>query len=344
MPVHRRSLERVDQLVERLGPGPWTLAEVRAEGWTTKHIRQAVAEGRLVRPRRGSLALPDAGRSGSVEDLPRLRRRAEVVLTRYAGAVVSHETAARLHGLWLPRVASSDIHLISPRKPDRVEVGVRVHGSRLPRGQIVDLDGVPVTSVARSAVDVARGRSIEDAVVVLDSAARLLAAEAGAELTGLRHDLSLRAACTEGARSELWAAYRAVRRWPFTVVVRTAIPLLDPASESPLESRSRVRILSSELPAPRTAVPVVGASGTTYYADFVWDGWKVIGEADGTSKYGQDPDTVRARLRAERRRQRDLEDAGWAVVRWESTEPGRAMLQRIRRALAHGGWNPVSLG
>lgn len=146
---------------------------------------------------------------------------------------------------------------------------------------------LPVTSVARSAVDVARGRSIDDAVVVLDSAARVLAVRAGVDLRRLRDDPHLRASSAEHARAELWAAYRAVRRWPFTVVVRSSIPLLDPASESPLESRSRVRILRSDVPAPRIAVPVVGASGTTYYADFVWDEWKVIGEADGSAKYGR---------------------------------------------------------
>ncbi len=330
--------------MERLGPGPWTLGEVRAEGWTTAHIRHAVVEGRLERPRRGALALPESVQPSAAVELPRLRRRAEVVLSRYAGAVVSHDTAASLHGLWLPRAAGGDIQLIAPDRPDRAEVGVRVHGSRLPRRQIEDLDGLPVTSVARSAVDVARGRSIEDAVVVLDSAARVLAVRAGVELRRLRHDEDLRASCAEHARAELWAAYRAVRRWPFTVVVRSAIPLLDPASESPLESRSRIRVMSSELPTPRIAVPVVGASGTTYYADFVWDEWRVIGEADGTAKYGEDPVSVRTRLRAERRRQRDLEDAGWVFARWESTEPGRAMLQRIRRALRGQGWIPVSLG
>lgn len=344
MPVHRRSVERVDQLVGQLGPGPWTLAQVRDAGWTTAHVRQAVAEGRLVRPRRGVLALPGVRQDWPAVAASLLRRRAEVVLTRYAGAVVSHETAAALHGLWLPRAENGDVHLISPRPPDRSETGVRVHGSRLPRRHVVDLDGLPATSVARSAVDVARGRSIEDAVVVLDSAARALAITAGVELRQLRRDLGLRAECAARARTEMWSAYRSVRRWPFTVVVRSAIPLLDPASESAFESRSRIRILASELPIPSVAVPVMGASGAWYVADFLWDEWKVIGEADGTGKYGSDPATVRSRLRSERRRQRDLEDAGWVFARWESTEPSRAMLQRIRRTLHDQGWRPVSLG
>lgn len=340
--VHRRSLQRVEQLIHDLGAGPWTVAEVRACGWTYRQIDYAVGSGLLIRPRRGSVARPP-GAASPASDLVSVRSRARVVLSRYAGGVVSHETAGILHGLWLPRPAPSEVVLISPRRPDRIEQGVRVHGSRLPESQKVLLDGVPSTSCARTAVDVARGRSIEDAVVVLDSAARALAAADGVDLRRLRDDLDLRAAVAAAGKRELWSAYQAVRRWPFTVVVRSAIPLLDPASESAFESRSRIRILGSELPAPRIAVPVVGASGTTYYADFVWDEWKVIGEADGTAKYGDDPLTVRGRLRAERRRQRDLEDAGWTFARWESTEPpGRCSHASDGRSGTAVG--PVSLG
>lgn len=344
MRTYSRSRERLEGLIATRGPGPWTISDVRDAGWTVAHIRRAVARGWLVRPRRGSLALAGSLDLPVSDPVSELRRRATVLLARYVGAVVSHVSAATLHGLWLPRPAGPDVHLISPRRPDREQPGVRVHGSRLPRSQIVDLGGLPVTSVARTAVDVARGRSIEDAVLVLDSAARTLAAQAGVDLRRLRHDLELRRVWTAAARAELWEAYLSVRRWPFTVVVRTAIPLVDPASESPLESRSRIRIASSNLPEPAIARTLVGASGTAYTVDFLWDEYRVIGEADGTGKYGDDPVTVRARLRAERRRQRDLEDAGWTFVRWESTEPWQAIIARIRRTLLSHGWTPASLG
>ena len=345
MRTFQRSLDRLDALVDMLGPGPWTLAEVRGAGWSSAHIRRAVDRGWLVRPRRGALALAGGSIPATgIAPAELLRRRAAVVLDRYAGCVVSHSSAAVLHGLWLPQTPTSEVHLISPRRPDRAEPGVRVHGSRIPRDQIVDLRGLPVTSLERTAVDVARGRSLEDAVLVLDGAARAIADQAGIDLRRLRDEPALRSEWSTRARNDLWSAYRAVRRWPFTVVVRTAIPLLDPASESPLESRSRIRIASSNLPEPEIAVPVMGASGRTYVVDFLWRGYRVIGEADGTGKYGEDAATVRARLRAERLRQRDLEDAGWTFARWESTEPARVMVQRIRRTLSDCGWKPVSLG
>lgn len=193
MRTFRRSLERVDALAELLGPGPWTLSEVRAAGWSTAQIRRAVERGWLVRPRRGALALPGGSTPATGIDPSELvGRRAAVLLDRYADCVVSHASAAVLHGLWLPHTPGPEVHLISPRRPDRSEPGVRVHGSRLPRHQIVDVRGLPVTSVERTAVDVARGRSIEDAVLVLDSAARALVADAGIDLRRLRDEPVLR--------------------------------------------------------------------------------------------------------------------------------------------------------
>jgi len=90
----------------------------------------------------------------------------------------------------------------------------------------------------------------------------------------------------------------------------------------------------SHLPRPEVAFPVQGASGRWYYADFAWPDRGILGEADGLAKYGQDPDVVRHRLRAERARQRDLEAAGWTVVRWDSAEHPRSVVARLRAALS----------
>ena len=59
----------------------------------------------------------------------------------------------------------------------------------------------------------------------------------------------------------------------------------------------------------------------------------MLGEADGIGKYGADDAGVARALRAERLRQRDLEDAGWTVVRWDSAEHPRSVLRRLRVAL-----------
>ena len=76
-----------------------------------------------------------------------------------------------------------------------------------------------------------------------------------------------------------------------------------------------------------------GSSGARYVADFAWPERRVLGEADGSGKYGDHAEGVTAALRRERRRQRDLEDAGWTFVRWDSTEGRREVCARLGRVL-----------
>jgi hypothetical protein len=333
--AHATSIERIARLAD-LGEGPWPTRALHAAGWSEDQVRHAVRSGRLVRVRKGMVDLPGSpGTAGNG-----LRSMLAAALETYPHAVGSHETAARLQKVWLPDLPSPVLHLTAPERPDRVPAGIRVHGSRLGSRWISEVDGLAVTSIPRTAVDVARGRSIERAVLVLDGAARQLLVHDGYDLRAVREDLSLRRRLTDEVRSELWSAYESERRWPFTVVVRTAIPLVDPASESPAESRSRIWFVGSDLPQPTIAAAVRGASGTTYFTDFRWEEYGVVGEVDGVTKYGSSESQVRRNLHKERRRQHDLEDDGNLVVRWDAVEPRTAMLTRVRRALRRRGWTP----
>jgi very-short-patch-repair endonuclease len=85
----------------------------------------------------------------------------------------------------------------------------------------------------------------------------------------------------------------------------------DSRAESAFESVSRYRLSLGGLPRPEPQARI-----RKYRVDFLWRDQRVIGEADGLAKYGTDERTVRARLRAERLRQRELEDAGYVFVRW----------------------------
>lgn len=312
-------------LVASIGPGPWPLSALREAGWTDRQVRRAVDSGRLVRPHRGVVDLP------STSHLDRIRAALLVVGPR---AVVSHDSGARVHRLWLPSPASELIHLTEPGRADRTDHGMRIHGSRLSSRHVVTVEGIPTTSLARTAIDVARGRELPEAMVVIDSAAREIIR------TGARHDLRLlrdpgtRAQLRSLAVDAFHDAFQEVWTWPGTVVARAAIALMDPASESPFESRSRGWLHLARLPAPRTAFYVRGASGTWYVADFAWESHRLLGEADGIGKYGQDRASVATSLRAERRRQRDLEDADWRFVRWDSSEQPTTVVARVGRALA----------
>jgi hypothetical protein len=332
MGAHARSVARVVQLVEQLGVGPWTREAVLDAGWTPAQIRRAVDAGRLLRPQRGVLAapLPAAGSPGAPVALTHDQLIAAALLTAPSGAIVSHWSAAELHGLWTPRRLDGHVHLTVPGDHDDVDHGVRRHGSALPQAFVVRRGPTRLTSVARTAVDVARGQRFPDALMTLDSAARILA---GATDPADLRDLERRDAARRGVR-ELWAAYGSVRSWPGSVAVREAIPHLDPGSESAFESTSRGWLILDGLPPPKVGADLLGASGARYFGDFVWEGPRVVGEADGLGKYGRTDREVRAALVAERRRQFDLEEAGWRFVRWDPRERALSWLRRLRAALA----------
>jgi hypothetical protein len=249
-----------------------------------------------------------------------------------ARAVVSHATAAGPQRLWTPGAIDPLVHVTVPGAAERVDAGVRIHGSRLPAAFVHDVDGVPMTSPARTAVDLARGRTFPDAVVAVDGAARAMAQAAGVDRWSIRRGkvpVDLRARIADN----LDDAYRSVWGWPGSRVVRWALDVWDLASESAFESWSRGWILWGNLPTAELNAAVVGASGREYVGDFVWRRQRVIGEADGVAKYGLDAATQRSRLQRQRRREDDLSAAGWRTVRWVTGEPGPVMLARVAREL-----------
>jgi hypothetical protein len=210
---------------------------------------------------------------------------------------------------------------------------MRIHRSRLPQSLVTTRYGLPVTTVARTAVDIARGHRLPEALVALDGAARLIAIEECDLSPAALRDRARRAAVAGHAVERLREAYESVRRWPGSVVVRDGLELVELASESPFESRSRGWMLLAGLPRPVVGLEVRGRSGRRYFADFAWPERLVLGEADGTGKYGATGHEVTTSLRAERTRQRDLEDAGWTFVRWDTTERWRTVIGRLERVL-----------
>jgi hypothetical protein len=210
---------------------------------------------------------------------------------RVGPAAGSHESAAWLHELSMlvplvPRPATVSLTVV--RGMSQYRVGVVVRRAALPAHHVACVLGVPVTSAARTVVDLARERPFADAVVVADSALRLGAADCA----GLRGVL---ADC---------------RGWPG---IRSAIDVMDFAdsrAESALESLGRVLCRDHRLPRPDLQVPIADEHGVFAYGDLGWPRLWTIAECDGLSKYA-DPRV----LRREKLRQERIERAGWEVVR-----------------------------
>jgi hypothetical protein len=175
-------------------------------------------------------------------------------------------------------------------------------------------DGVALTSVARTVVDLARVSSFRDGVVAADSA--------------------LRAGKTTVA--EIGDVIADCERWPGVKRARRVAAFADGSSESALESIGRAAFHEHGLPAPELQVWVgsdeLGVVGRT---DFLWRKHRTIAEADGALKYA-DPGRAIGQLN----RDAQLRDAGFDVTHFtwhEITMTPLQVVERIRAALARGG-------
>lgn len=223
--------------------------------------------------------------------------------------VFSHSSAA---ALWrLPRIGSwpSQVHAV-----DAVATGGRSshrlirHAVGVPR--VVDqIDGLVVTSLARSVVDLARTEPFAAAVAAADAALR-------------RTEHPWREVpSTTLTRTDLFEELANIPLRHGTARARRVIEFADGAADRPGESLSRVSMLSAGITMPELQVPLYGASGRRYVVDFFWRKFNVIGEFDGLDKY-VNPVYLRGRtsaqvLQDEKRREDDLRAAGHGMSRWE---------------------------
>lgn len=232
-------------------------------------------------------------------------------------AVLGNATAAVWHGLPVWDSLLSVVHVVRPvGGHGRVGPNLHAHFAPLSAAEKVQMDGLRLTSLERTAVDLARALSYDRAVAVLDSALHLGA------LPG-----------------ELARAVLASRRQHGVGTAREALAFADGRSESVGESISRVRIAQLGLPAPELQFAIHDHNGIWLArSDFAWPGCGVIGEFDGRVKYRGAPDEVAAVVMAEKAREQAIRDAGWSVVRWnwhDLADPS-ALGRRLRGALVVG--------
>jgi len=219
-------------------------------------------------------------------------------------AVTSHHSAAVIHGLDLFGRRQDAVVAVT-RPPGAsgsrtARPGISLHLAALPAGHVTAWRGVPVTSVARTVVDLARTCSFRAGVTVADSALR------------------------DGkvSKAELHAVLTTCGRWPGLQRARQVVAFSDARSESVLESISGVAFHDQGLPPPVLQAWVGNPAEVIGRADFLWREHRTIGEADGAIKYA-DPSRAMAQLQRDAR----LRQAGFEVVHFTSDEiirePGR---------------------
>ena len=129
-----------------------TTAQLRQLGVRPRTIAGARARGRIHTVHRGvhSLVLPRAR--------PPLAAEQAALLVIGPASVLSHHPAARVHGLRLPAPTPDVLHLTTTGPHRKGHPGLIVHRTQtLPAGEHHRVRGLPVTSVARTLVDLAPG-------------------------------------------------------------------------------------------------------------------------------------------------------------------------------------------
>jgi hypothetical protein len=277
--------------------------------------------GILHRSRRGSYVL--ATLPLTAED-PWERRRlthlGEVSALAGPDAVAGARSAAMARGLPVSAV---------PARPEVIRPagsgtwpGVRVLRRTLDPDEIELVNGLLVTNVERTCVDVALDLPTPEALITVDAALRQ-----GASLSQMHEMLKLRGPC-RGCRT-----------------ARRTLAWADGHSESPLESRGRGVLMMLGVPQPSSNVSF-RLGDREVRADHSWKGLGIVAEADGRGKYGDDAFSDQP-LWAERLRQAWMEDElGLFVVRYVDREIRRepeAVVARWRHKLAarqHQPWQP----
>lgn len=291
-----------------------TYRQLRATGLDDADIRAVLRDGRLLKLRRGAYALPDD--AGAADRHLRLVRATLDLVD--PGNVLSHVSAGVIHGLPIPR-DRLDVVTMTRRTSGHANsrTSLRVFDSVLEDDEVTLVDGLPVTGIARTVLDLARTLDYPLAVAVADAALK----------AGL-------------ARAELLAGIGRHPRLHGRRKAHRAAEFADPRAESPAESVSRVQMARYGIPEPEPQFQVIGAGGVVVArTDFGWEDWRLVGEIDGKWKYGellrpgQRPEDA---IMDEKRREELIRESGYWIVRWDwaLAMNGPRLAERIRRAMA----------
>ncbi len=281
-------------------------------GVGARGIRQLVRAGGLLHVRRGVYQRPGPTTTSTVTDL--VLATAPLLAP---GTVISHTSAALLHGLPTEAALCHRVWTIRTRSHGGPSGVVRASDARVSDDEVVEIRGVPVTSLARTVIDLARTRPFDWGVAVADAA--------------LRHGLT---------REELEDAAVRAAGVPGIVRGRSVVRFADVRSESVGESRSRALMRQQGLPDPELQEEVWFGGVLVGRPDFRWRDHRTVGEFDGKAKYGALVPSGRTAadvIMAEKDREERFREAGWWVVRWgwHDLADASALALRIRRAFGH---------
>lgn len=239
-----------------------------------------------------------------------LRDRVAGIALTSPAAVIAGVAASAVHGAeWVD--ARIPIEVVSN---GRRQSGLIVRNETLDRDEVCRVGGTRVTTVERTAFDLARHHGRDRAVARLDALMRARPFVAEDVL----------------AIAERHPGVRGLRR------LRIALPLVDGGAESPRESWLRLLFIDAGLPRPRTQVIVRDERGRyVRRIDMCWRSFKVGAEYDGEQhlssrkKYVNDVHVARV-----------LQRLGWHILHVIKEDRSEDIVHQARTALLSRGWSP----
>lgn len=233
-----------------------------------------------------------------------VRARAAWLWSGRRGTIAGFSAAA-LHGSeWVDAARPVDI-IHDNRHPP---AGLQVWGDRLASDEFECVDGVTVTTPARTALDLACWYPLTAAVAAIDALARATDVKvADAELLAARYP-----------------GRRGIGR------ARVSLDLVDSGAQSPKETWLRLVLVQAGLPPPQTQIPILDEFGNAIaYLDMGWEDVKVAVEYDGEQHRSD-----RWQYNWDIRRLERLQSRGWTVIRVTAGDRPADIVRRVRAALA----------
>ncbi|WP_338016584.1 hypothetical protein [Nesterenkonia muleiensis] len=286
-----------------------------------REIRHARRAGELLSAARGLYA-------------PRRDTTAEQHLTtlealcRGTPHLVSHHTAASLWGIIQEELAPP-FHVTTPAAGSRIKRPglVTAHRSHVSEADQLVVKGLPITSPARTWVDVALSCTVLEALIYADHCRRLGRPEYGEDPQPLVSGRELEAALHRRGSA------RGI------VGARLALELSREGVDSPQETRLRFYMGKAGFPRAEVNAWIRDEQGKrVVQPDLSIPQYRIAIQYEGW-EYHSDPEQMVKDIR----RQERTEALGWTevrITREHMRNGGTGAIAKIRRALLHQGWSP----
>lgn len=241
---------------------------------------------------------PDVYQSRDADQTAVTRAKAAYLWSGRQGVVAGQSAAAIHRAKWVDSRRPAEL-LWTNRRPAS---GIQTWSDNFADDEIEVIDGIRVSTPARTALDIASRYPLGKAVAAIDALARA---------THLKMaDVELLA--------ERYKGRRGIRS------VRAALDLVDPGAESPKETWLRLLVIKYGFPRPKTQIPVYNEYGMLVAVlDMGWEDIKLALDYEG--EHHRNP----VRFNKDIRRHDEVTELGWRDIRVTSFDTEGGIIGRL---------------